>query len=188
MRHTGDPQDDGVLPRSEAAQKRVDILYRSHAPRLRRSLRTRLGSMEEASDLVHEAFARLLGAASLERVGEPEAFLNRIVRNLLIDRSRRLSTRSLHVPVDGSARGSVELAVPADQADALEVEQMRDRYREAVAALPERMREVFVLHRVEGHSYKEIAERLDISVRTVEWHIAEAIIRIGRGLERDERA
>lgn len=182
MRKAGD-HDEGVRPRSEAAQRRVDLLYRDQAPRLARRLRARLGSREEASDLVHEAFARLLGAAGLDRLGQPEAFLNRIVRNLLIDRSRRLAVRSTHVPIE-----SAELAVQPDQADAVEVEQMRERYREAVAALPERMREVFVLHRVEGHSYKEIAARLDISVRTVEWHIAEAIVRISKGLERDERA
>jgi RNA polymerase sigma-70 factor (ECF subfamily) len=62
---------------------------------------------------------------------------------------------------------------------------MRRRYREAVDALPSRMREVFLLHRVDGVAYKEIAARLDISVRTVEWHIAEAIVRIGRGLDRE---
>ncbi len=183
MPKDGDAQS-GDRPRSEAAQRRVDLLYRDHAPRLRRRLLARLGSREEASDLVHEAFARLLGAATLDRLGRPEAFLNRIVRNLLIDRSRRLSTRSTHVPIEEAS----ELAVPPVQVDAVEVEQMRDRYREAVAALPERMRQVFILHRVEGQSYKEIAARLDISVRTVEWHIAEAIVRISRGLERDERA
>jgi len=174
----------GTDRRSRAAQRRVDLLYRDHAPKLRRRLLARLGSREEASDLVHEAFARMLGASGLDRVGKPEAFLNRIVRNLLIDRSRRLSYRSIHVPIDNVG----DVAVPPSQADAAELSEMRDRYREAVAALPDRMREVFVLHRVDGHSYKEIAERLDISVRTVEWHIAEAIIRIGRGLDRDERA
>ena len=47
------------------------------------------------------------------------------------------------------------------------------------------MREVFLLHRVDGLSYKDIALQLGISVRTVEWHIAEAIVRIGRGLDRE---
>jgi RNA polymerase sigma-70 factor (ECF subfamily) len=47
------------------------------------------------------------------------------------------------------------------------------------------MREVFILHRLQELSYKEIAARLDISVRTVEWHIAEAIVRISRGLDEE---
>ena len=161
------------------AQRRVDLLYRDHAPRLRRHLRAKLKSNEEASDLLHDAFARLLGAKTLVRLLQPEAFLNRILRNLLIDRSRRLANRAIHVEIDDH----LDLAVPADQYDAIEAEQMRQRYREVVASLPERMREVFLLHRVEQLSYKDIADRLGISVRTVEWHIAEAIVRIGKGLD-----
>ncbi len=164
---------------SGEAHRRVDLLYRDHAPRLRRRLRAELKSSEEASDLLHDAFARLLGARALDRLLQPEAFLNRILRNLLIDRSRRLATRAIHVEIDDE----LDLAVPADQSDAIEAEQMRQRYREVVALLPERMREVFLLHRVEQLSYKEIANRLGISVRTVEWHIAEAIVRIGKGLD-----
>jgi RNA polymerase sigma factor (sigma-70 family) len=157
----------------------LDMLYRDHAPTLRRRLRARVGSGEDARDLVQEAFARLLGAGSFDRLRQPEAFLNRIVRNLLIDRSRRAAARGDHVPIDGD----VGLAVPPPQADAIEVEQMRDRYRELVASLPDRMREVFLLHRVEELSYKEIAAQLGISVRTVEWHVAEAILRLSKGLD-----
>jgi RNA polymerase sigma-70 factor (ECF subfamily) len=169
-----DAREHGEDPR-----RQLDLLYRDEAPKLRRRLRTRLGSSEEVNDLVHDAFARLMGAEAAERLREPGAFLNRIVRNLLIDRSRRSSTRPLHVPLDEEALPAVQPA----QADGIELEQMRSRYRDIVASLPPRTREVFVLHRIEEQSYREIAEHLDISVRTVEWHIAEAIVRIGRGLD-----
>jgi RNA polymerase sigma-70 factor (ECF subfamily) len=113
-------------------------------------------------------------------VRDPGAFLNRIISNLLIDRSRRRSARPIHVGIENEA----ELAVAPAQTDGIELEQVHRRYKELVDALPPRMRQVFLLHRVEGLGYKEIAERLDISVRTVEWHIAEAIVRIGKGLDR----
>lgn len=179
MRSTGEDQADGAPGRRDEAQQRLDTLYRDHAPKLRRRLRMRLGSLEDASDVVHDAFARMLGASSLNGLREPEAFLNRIVRNLLIDRSRRLARKAEHVPLEAEA----EIGVRAEQSDAIEVEQMRDRYRELVALLPDRMREVFVLHRLEELSYVEISAKLGISVRTVEWHIAEAIVRIGKGLD-----
>jgi len=172
-------QPEGDLQWSDEAHRRVDLLYRENAPALRRRARARLRSNEEASDLVHDAFARLLGAFSRQRLLQPEAFLNRIVSNLLIDKSRRRATRAPHVPIEDDET----LAVAPEQSQQIEVEQMRDRYREVVASLPPRMREVFVLHRVEELSYKDIAARLNISVRTVEWHIAEAIVRIGRGLD-----
>lgn len=169
----------GALERP--AEVELELLYRDQAPALRRRLRARLGSSDAANDLVQDAFARLVGARPADGFRNHAAFLNRIVRNLLIDRSRRLATRAPHVPL----AGALEVAVQPDQADGIELEQMRSRYRELVAALPERMREVFMLHRVQGLAYKEIAARLDISVRTVEWHIAEAIVRISRGLDRE---
>jgi RNA polymerase sigma-70 factor (ECF subfamily) len=179
MARAGDPTDHGRPSCSDAAQRRVALLYKDQGPGLRRRLRRRLGSSEEASDLVHDAFARLLGAAALDAVRAPEALLNRIVRNLLFDRSRRLSIRAEHVEIDDQSAP----AVRADQADAIEVAQVRQLYQDAVAALPARTREVFLLHRVEELRYKQIAARLGIGVRTVEWHIAEAIVRIGRALD-----
>ena len=172
-------RDDETLRADQ--QKVLALLYRDHAPRLRRRLHARLGSADDANDVIQDAFARLVGARSLERLHEPAAFLNRIVRNLLVDRSRRTAARPPHVFLDGD----VEVAVRPEQADAIEVEQMRNRYRQVVESLPDRTRAVFLLHRLEGLRYKEIARRLDISVRTVEWHIAQAIIRIGKGLDRE---
>lgn len=154
----------------------IDLLYREHAPQLRRRLRGRVGSADEANDLVHDAFARLLGAGRSQNLREPRAFLNRILRNLLIDRSRRLSCRIPHVELDE------DIAVPPAQSHAIEVEQLRKRYTEIVDSLPPRTREVFLLHRLDGLKCTKIAERLDISVRTVEWHLAQAILRIDREL------
>ena len=172
---------EGIHSFGEVDSADLELLYRNHAPGLRRRLRARVKSLEEANDLVQDAFARLLGARSLSRVRDPGAFLNRIARNLLIDRNRRLSARSTHIPIGLGE----EIAVAPDQGQEIEVEQMRQRFREIVVSLPPRTREVFVLHRIDGHSYKEIAARLDISVRTVEWHIAQAIVRISRGLDEE---
>jgi RNA polymerase sigma factor (sigma-70 family) len=160
-------------------RSRVEILYREQGAALRRRLRARLGSSDEANEILHDAFARLLGARPLLGLREPRAFLNRIVRNLLIDRLRRRSARPVHVAIDSER----ESAVPPDQEQAIELEQMRRRYRQVIDAFPPRMRHVFELHRFENLSYKEIAERLDISTRTVEWHIAEAIVRLSKGLD-----
>lgn len=166
-------------PGDRASDDRLAVLYRDHAPGLRRRLRARVGSADEANDLVHDAFARLLGAKAAGGLREPAAFLNRIVRNLLIDRSRRQSVRPPHVPLGPD----LDVPVAPEQGQELEIEEMRRRYREIVEALPPRTREVFLLHRLDGLAYKAIAERLDISIRTVEWHVAQAIIRIGRELD-----
>lgn len=174
-----DPARDDETSGDGTEAARLELLYRDHAPRLTRRLKARLNSSEDARDLVQDAFARLLGASKRESLDRPEAFLGRIVRNLLIDRSRRLANRAQHVPIEGTA----EPMTRPTQSDGIELAQAQARYRAAVAGLPERMRTVFMLHRADGLSYKAIAEQLGISVRTVEWHIAEAIMRIGKALD-----
>ena len=67
---TGGPE------REDDPRQRIDMLYRDHAATLRRRLRARLGSSDEASEMVHDAFARLLGAKPSDGVRDPAAFLN----------------------------------------------------------------------------------------------------------------
>ena len=162
-----------------ATSRQLETVYRVEAPRLARMLRGKLRGAEDSRDLLQEAFLRLAGSRPGTALRNPEAYLQRIVRNLLIDRSRRTAIHPVHVPMTEE----LHAAVPPDQAHAIEVSQMRAQYRAVVAALPPRTRQVFLLHRVEELQYKEIAERLDISIRTVEWHISQAICKIGKALE-----
>lgn len=174
---------DMLAPSEQAieadAHRDVALLYRNQAGALQRRVRAQIGSADEATDLVQEAFSRLLGASAATPLRNPAAFLNRIVRNLLIDRSRRNAVRPPFV----SLQPDTDIAVPPEQGEALELDQMHQRYRDIVDALPPRTREVFLLHRVNHLGYREIAERLDISIRTVEWHVAQAIYRIGKELD-----
>jgi RNA polymerase sigma-70 factor (ECF subfamily) len=177
----GAGEEDGEMPPAaeNVARERIERLYREQGAKLARRLGARLRSGDEAREVLHDAFARLLGSSSLAALRQPEAFLNRVVRNLLVDRGRRGRARPPHDPLEVG----FEPAVRADQADRLELEQCPARYKAALAALPPRTREVFLLHRVEELGYKAIAERLGISARTVEWHVAEAIARLAKGLE-----
>ncbi len=159
----------------------TDALYRREAKRLARFFRRR-NIAEEPQDLVHDAFVRLLTAATARPEPErPAAYLQRIARNLLVDGARRAAVRCETVPLQPD---SAVMAYAPEQTLAIEVEDVRKQYRAAVDALPPRTREVFLLHRVEELTYRQIAERLGIGIRTVEWHIAEALVRIGESLDR----
>jgi RNA polymerase sigma-70 factor (ECF subfamily) len=82
----------------------------------------------------------------------------------VIDRARRQSARGSELALDNENEPRIE----PTQSDAIELEQTRAQYRASVEALPKRTREVFLLHRLQGLAYKEIAEQLGISIRTVE--------------------
>src|SRR3546814_14283487 len=75
--------------------------------------------------------------------------------------------------------------------DLIEQQQHEAILRDAILALPTRCRQVYLLSRMEGLSYKQIANRCGISVKTVEKHITQALTRLcaagsGRSEERRE--
>jgi RNA polymerase sigma-70 factor (ECF subfamily) len=175
-------QVDGAAGEGADAMRRreLEAVYRAQAPGLVRFFRARFRGVEDPDDMVQEVFMRLARSKTFPDVRDPQAYLSRTLRNFLIDRKRRRDTSPDFVPLDG-----VEPALPPEQAHGIEVAQMQARYRAAVDALPPRTREVFVMHRGQELSVKIIAERLEISSRTVEWHLAQAILRIGEALERE---
>lgn len=157
-------------------------VYKIESPRLTRYFRARLRHGDEAADLVQEAFARLAGFMAKSPLPRPGAYLQRIARNLLYDRSKRLEVRlaAFHLPIGEGA----EPAVDADQAHAIEAADVLRLYRKALAELPERTREVFLLHRTQDLTYREIGMKLEISIPTVQYHVARALAHIDAALER----
>lgn len=157
----------------------LDDVYRTQAPGLARYLRARFRGHHETEDMVQDIFARMAAGPAVTELRDPQSYLRRILRNYLIDRNRRSRSVPPVVPID-----HVEPATAADQEHALEAAQMEQQYLAAVELLPPRTKQVFLMHRVEELAVKTIAERLELSTRTVEWHIAEAIVRIGKAVGR----
>lgn len=134
---------------------------------------------QTAADMVQEVFCRAAASGQADRLDNPGGFLRRIARNLLIDTGRRARTRGIAVPLEENG----DTASPATQELALEAEDLLRLYEQAVAQLPEKTRRVFLLHRVEERSYREIHELLGISVATVEYHMMKALAHIARVVE-----
>jgi RNA polymerase sigma factor (sigma-70 family) len=172
--------DDEHVALDGFAPQELDAIYRIEAPRLLRVLKRRIWAEDERCDLVQEAFARLAGSKSDAARRNPGAYLHGIVRHLMADRVRKWARSATLTPHDLPTGNE-----PVAPDKALEIEELRALYRAAVHALPPRTREVYLLHRSEELSYIMIAERCGISVRTVEWHIAEAIVRISKSMNAD---
>ncbi|WP_253207358.1 RNA polymerase sigma factor [Verticiella alkaliphila] len=134
------------------------------------------GNADAALDTVQETYARALGARREgEAVTAPRALLYRIARNVMIDQHRRDTIRA--VDEDGVDAQAERLAAPAaSEPESLAMSaQAVDDLIGAIQALPPRCREAFVMHRFEGYSHGEIAERMQISQKMVEQHITSAL-------------
>jgi RNA polymerase sigma factor (sigma-70 family) len=143
--------------------------------KLRRLLRSRGRSIDDTDDLIQEAFLRLqlYCRDSKVKVEQTEAFLVRTALNLSVDQHRRAQVAGV---VSGGL-DSMELIDPQPSPDAVCAAQDRLRHMKAgLANLSPRQREVFLLNRVEGFSFPQIAKELGVSMSMVEKHAAKAVL------------
>jgi len=164
----------GTINPAERERQLTDLLC-AERPRLVRFFRrqARFASPDEADDLAQEAITRFLRAAPSTQMATPQAYLRRIASNLLIDRAQHGSTRlaQISVPlVEGLDR-----PVEYDQHQQLEAREELAHYEQVLRQLKPRVLKVFLLSRVEGYTYKEIAARLGLTVFTVKRDMLQAI-------------
>ncbi|MCB1758505.1 MAG: RNA polymerase sigma factor [Gammaproteobacteria bacterium] len=137
-------------------------------PKLRRFAYGLCGSVVMAEDLAQEAFTRLL-ATDGEQHEYLERWLFRTVRNLYIDQIRKLNVQERYQESIGALHGS--LPVTADRSENLIA---LEHIRELIAQLPREQREVLLLVGVEGYSYREASEILNLPLGTITSRLARA--------------
>ena len=141
---------------------------------------------EDAKDIAQEAFVRMLRYRAYPR-DQLKALMYRVATNVLLDRARRDRSRGapMHVSLDADhdAMASDE---PAHE-ERVASQQALVLVRAAILQLPERCREVYLLNRIEGMSYTEIARHCGISVKAVEKHIGRALRDLRERLAQQER-
>lgn len=156
-------------------------LFRNHNRELSRFVRRRVGR-EEAEDVVQSAYLHLLQKAEIESVERPRAYLFRIASNLATDAKRKSRTR-LHYEVEDM---DVDRSGPVDSHSETSSDYLIEIFRLQIclAKLPSLCRATFILNRVDGLTYPEIAARLDISLRTVNRNMVKASDHIRRHFDR----
>ncbi|MEM1360462.1 MAG: sigma-70 family RNA polymerase sigma factor [Pseudomonadota bacterium] len=131
-------------------------------PRLRRFARTLTAHGADADDLVQEACLRAIErAAMLRRQEQLDSWMFSTMRNIWIDEQRRRTVRTGSGLVD--SQETDELRTVADAADALGARQLTDQ----ILGLPDGLSSVLLLVTVEGYSYRETADILNIPIGTV---------------------
>ncbi len=139
-----------------------------------------LRNEQDARDSVQEAYLRAFKAYDRFRGGDGRAWLLTIVRNVCYSQLRRVQRgqtpeefdETQHTPVNESGEHAARLRRERDS----------ERLDAALAALPVEMREVIVLHELEGLAYKEIAAVAGIPLGTVMSRLARARLRLQREL------
>jgi RNA polymerase sigma-70 factor (ECF subfamily) len=137
----------------------------------------------EIDDVIQEMYARIASLPSLNVIKHPLQYAFQTATAIIIDHMRRSRVISI------TAAGTLEqLGICAPEPSPEQQIEFREEIAavaQSLAQLPERTREVLILRRVQGLSQQETADRLRISVKTVEKHmalgVAALMTRFGRG-------
>jgi len=148
-------------------------VYREHHGWLYQWLWRRLHCPHEAADLSHDTFLRLIVSERPARLREPRAYLLVIASRLLVNRHHRRrveaeALRQVALLLEGrDTRGPAETATAQDL--------LARVLRLLTEEMPEKPRQAFLMARVEGLRYRDIAERLDVSESSVKQYLAKTL-------------
>jgi RNA polymerase sigma factor (sigma-70 family) len=171
-------ESSGELSGNSHAQ-RISRLFSEHNESLIQFLATRLRSVQEAKEVAQEAYVRLLSLEDSGAVSFLRAFLFKTAANLAVDRIRSRN-RQRQVLDAGLCDDSREAPTPdREVATAQEVEIVR----RLIGELPPKCRHAFLLHRVHGAEFSEIAQEMGLSERMVRHYVLRAVLYCRAGLD-----
>jgi RNA polymerase sigma-19 factor, ECF subfamily len=149
----------------------VQSLYSNHHGWLQGWLRRKLGCPHNAADLAQDTFVRVLGKKEPVAAAEPRAYLATIAHGLVVDFHRRRALERAYL--------ETLAALPEPQSPSLEERAIVLEALSAIDAMLDGMkpaiRQAFILSQLEGLTYAQIAQRLQVTVRTVNNYMLKAL-------------
>jgi RNA polymerase sigma-70 factor (ECF subfamily) len=149
---------------------------------LMRYFRRRVQNIAEIEDMVQDVFARIVARDSTDPVDHLGGYVMKTASSVFADWVRRRSSHaaSKHVPLEPELHAE-------EEADPERIVGGKEELQAAtmiLLRLPERTRTVFILRRLEGQRFQDIAAHLGISVSAVEKHMVRAIQQLSLEMEK----
>ncbi|MBJ7498657.1 MAG: sigma-70 family RNA polymerase sigma factor [Sphingopyxis sp.] len=144
-----------------------------HEPALRGWLARRTPLGLDPDDIIQEAYAILADLDSPDGIVHPRAYLFQVARSVISRQLRRARVVPIHAVEDVAALEHAD-DLPSPERIAIDRDEL-GRLARAIAAMPSKTQQAFVLRRVDGLSQREIAARMAISENTVEKHISRGL-------------
>ncbi|WP_417466199.1 RNA polymerase sigma factor [Kordiimonas sp.] len=177
-----------LAPPVSAEQARIHKIYEEHNAALRRFASRYLRTEGEISDIIQDVFARLSGMDSIQHLeADPLPYLITMTRNMIRDGYRKVAVRDRYEEAvkrdqkSGEALGGFsDLQTPER---IIEGRQQLVIIVSCVKKMPPDIQQAFLLSRVKNMTYKEVAQKMGVSERTVLRHVAQAVSVIKSRLE-----
>lgn len=152
-------------------------IYDDHGQSLWRFIFFKCGNEAQADDLVQDAFIKLWQHCAKVTVQKSKSFLYTITNNAFLNEvaHKKVVLKHAKQQPDKYNHQSPEFI--------LEEKQFQDKLQNAIANLTEAQRTAFLLNRIEGKKYREIAELFDISVKAVEKRMSLALASLRKEID-----
>lgn len=143
-------------------------IYKANSNAIYRYIYYKCGDEAQANDVAQESFLKLWQNCKKVASDKAKAFLYRVANNLFLN-----EVKSKKIALKYAKKG--EDITNESPEYVLEEKQYKEKLERALARLTEAERTAFLMNRIDGKKYKEIAEMLDISVKAVEKRIHKAL-------------
>ena len=154
-----------------AFERDVERLYIAHHGWLKGWLRRRLGEHADAEDLAQDTFVRVMRSRSgIADLRQPLAYLATIANSLLINRWRRQAVERAYLE---ALAARPEAVAPSEEERLLLIEALVE-IDELLHGLAPQVREIFLMSQLDGLTYPQIAQRLELSVNQVQKAMSKA--------------
>ncbi|NLV69148.1 MAG: RNA polymerase sigma-70 factor [Spirochaetes bacterium] len=163
-----------------------DIIYRAYCKRLYKFVFGIIKTESDAEEIVQEVFVKIWEArGNIDDLALFDSYLFTIAYNSTISLIRKKMSEEKYIQHVKSLQVPLQNKLSDDD---LDFESVSARINELVDKLPPRQKEVFKLHREHELTYRQIAEKLQISINTVENHMSKALKFLRNNLKRESLA
>jgi len=168
-------QSQTTALRLEQLTLNLSELYANHHRWLVKLLSRKLSCPHSAADIAQDTFVKVLGKSEPIPIQEPRAYLTTIAHGLMVNYLRRRDMERAYLAALSALEDSQQNLYNCPETLAIAVEKLIiiDRMLDG---LPTKVRTAFLLHKLDGLSYAEIADQMQVSVISIKKYIAKALL------------
>ncbi len=159
-------------------EQQFDVFYKKQVNQVFRFIVAKNNNRDEAFDIVQEAFIKIWNNCDKFDVSKAKSYVLSTAKNIFLN----LKKHEKVVRTYAKQHNNIYIDNESPEAT-LRQKEFKIKLEKAISELTNAQREVFLLNRVEGKKYKEIADLLDISVKAVEKRMSTALVILRRKIE-----
>ncbi|MBO0331236.1 RNA polymerase sigma factor [[Muricauda] lutisoli] len=151
-------------------QKTYNQIFRAHYEAVTRFVYYKCGDLQQAEDIVQDVFVKLWKLCSTVSFSKVKAYLYRAANNSFLNEMAHEKIVLKHLQ---KTAPSVDNENPEYL---MQMDEFHVKLKTAIASLPQKEREVYLLSRVEKKTYSEIAEILGLGIKAIERRMSKALL------------